>query len=114
MVRRLLDTGKTDLDARDNDGQTPLMLAARKGHGAVVKLLLAMGKANVNAKNKDSWTPLSWATEEGSKDMAELLLKAGAKVNYEYGVGVSKSAPSLVHSSVKSIANPSVSGCYRM
>lgn len=114
VVRRLLDTGKTDLDARDNDGQTPLMLAARKGHGAVVKLLLATGKANVNAKNKDSWTPLSWATEEGSKDMAELLLKAGAKVDYEYGVDVSKSAPSLVHASVKSIANPSVSGCYSL
>ena len=114
VVRLLLDTGKTDLDARDNDGQTPLLWAARNGHGAIVKLLLATGTVDVNAKNENSWTPLSWATEGGYKDVVELLLKAGAKVDYEYTVDVSKSAPSLVHASVESITNSSVSGCYSL
>ncbi len=97
VVRLLLDTGKTDLDARDNDDQTPLLWAARKGHKAIVKLLLATEKVDVNTKDKDSWTPLSWATEGGRKDMVELLLKAGAKADYEYTIGVSRSAPSLIH-----------------
>ena len=82
----------------------------------MVKLLLETGNVNINWKSKTGWTPLSYAIEGGHKDMVELLLKAGAKVDYEYTVHVSKSAPSLVHAFVKSIAiaNPGVSGCYRM
>lgn len=93
VVRLLLDTGKTDLDARDNDGQTPLLWAARNGHVTIVKLLLATEKVDVNAKGKNSWTPLSWATEGGHKDVVEVLLKAGAKLDCEYTVyDISKSA----------------------
>ena len=77
-------------------------------------LLLETGKVNVDWKDQNGWTPLSWATEGGHKAVVELLLKAGAKVDYEYAVCVSKFAPSLVHASVESIANPGVSGCYRM
>ncbi|KAF1950654.1 ankyrin [Byssothecium circinans] len=51
VVRLLLNTGKTDLDARDNDSETPLSWAARNGHGAIVKLLLATGYVNVNWKD---------------------------------------------------------------
>ena len=114
VVRMLLDTGKTDLDARDNDGQTPLSQAARNGHRATVKLLLTTGKVDVNAKNKNSWTSLSWATEGGYKDVVELLLKAGAKVDYEYTVDVSEPALSLVYAFVELIANPGISGCYSL
>ncbi|KXX74246.1 Vegetative incompatibility protein HET-E-1, partial [Madurella mycetomatis] len=35
VVRLLLDTGKVDIDTRDNMGQTPLSWAARNGHEAV-------------------------------------------------------------------------------
>ena len=80
----------------------------------MVKLLLETGNINVNWKGKTGWTPLSYAIEGGRKDVVELLLKAGAKVDYEYTVDVSKSTPSLVHASVELIANPGVSGCYRM
>ena len=80
----------------------------------MVRLLLETGNVNVNWKSKTTWTPLSYAIEGGHEDMVELLLKAGAKVDYEYTVYVSKSALSLVHPSVESIANPGVSGCYRL
>ena len=73
-------------------------------------LLLKTGKVNVDWKDQNGWTPLSWATERGHKDVVELLLKAGAKVDYKYTVDVSKSTPSLVHASVKLIANPDIFG----
>ena len=85
-----------------------------KGYDAIVKLLLETGNINVNWKGETGWTPLSYAIEGGHKYMVELLLKAGAKVDYEYTIDVSKSAPSLVYAFIESIANPSVSGCYSL
>ncbi len=38
-----------DVDARDDDGQTPLSQAAGHGYKAVVKLLLGTGKANLDS-----------------------------------------------------------------
>ena len=55
-------------------------------------LLLETGKVNVNWKDKNGWAPLSWAVEGGHKAMVELLLKAGAKIDYEYNIYVSKPA----------------------
>jgi ankyrin repeat protein len=80
----------------------------------VVRLLLEIGKANINWKDKDSWTPLSWAVERGSETVVRLLLNAGAKVHCEYSIYVSKSAPSLVDISIKSIANAYIFYRYRM
>ncbi|KAH8723883.1 ankyrin repeat-containing domain protein [Phaeosphaeriaceae sp. PMI808] len=113
VVRLLLDTGKIDLDVRDDDGQAPLSWAAKNGHGAIVNLLLATGKVDINVMDRDNWTPLSWAIEKSDKDMVELFLKAGARVDYTYVVyRVSEPALSLVYTSVELIANPSVSGYY--
>ena len=39
VVERLLATGKVDVNAKDNFGQTPLSRAAGNGHKAVVRLL---------------------------------------------------------------------------
>ena len=80
----------------------------------MVKLLLKTGKADVEWKNNKDWTPLSWATEGRHVAVVELLLKAGAKVNSEYSIYVSKLTLSLVYTFVKLIANPSVFGCYRV
>ena len=115
VVRLLLDTGKTNLEARDTKyGRTPLSWATGNGHLAIVKLLLATGKVDVNAKDKKCWTPLSCAIEEGHENSIKLLLQAGVKVDDEYTLYVSKPAPSVVHASVELIANPGVSGCYSL
>jgi ankyrin repeat protein len=108
------DTGKADVDSKDSYGRTPLWWAARNGHEAVVKLLLETGEVDVECKDENDWTPLSWAIEGGHEAIVKLLLKAGAKANCEYSVRVSKLALSLVYTSVKLIANPSVFGCYRV
>jgi ankyrin repeat protein len=39
IIKLLLETGKVDIDGRDEYGRTPLMWAARNGHEAIVKLL---------------------------------------------------------------------------
>jgi len=43
VIKRLLETGRVDLNARDAEGRTPLMLAARRGKAGVVLLLLSRG-----------------------------------------------------------------------
>ncbi|KAF2190046.1 ankyrin, partial [Zopfia rhizophila CBS 207.26] len=87
VVKLLLDTGKVDVNAKDNHGQTPLWWATVKGHEAVVKLLLDTGKADVDSKDRDRRTPLSWAAVRGHEAVVKLLLDTGkvdvnAKDNY--------------------------------
>lgn len=55
MVQLLLEHG-ADIEAKDGYGWTPLLLAAQKGHEAVVRLLLEKG-ANIEAKGRDGWSP---------------------------------------------------------
>lgn len=60
-------------------GWTPLHYAASKGQLAMAQLLLQL-KAMVNAPGPSGETPLMMAALSGSKPMVELLLKAGADV----------------------------------
>ena len=66
---------------RDVENQTPLHLAAEKGHKRLVKLLLA-NKAEINARDGDGRTALHRAaTWSQNRKVVELLLANGAKVN---------------------------------
>jgi hypothetical protein len=47
--------GRYDLDSKDSYGWTPLSLAAKRGHEALVKLLLEKG-AELESKNNSGWT----------------------------------------------------------
>lgn len=60
-------------------GWTPLHYAASKGQMEMARLLLA-NKAMVNAPAPNGETPLMMAALSGRKPMVELLLKAGADV----------------------------------
>src|SRR5262245_49362969 len=66
----------------DDDGWTPLHLAAYFGHCRVAKALLTHG-ADVNARSKNSLDnmPLHAAVAGWRKDLAALLLQHGADVN---------------------------------
>lgn len=90
-VSQLLAAG-ADVDARDEDGATPLMHAAHAGDLALVRLLLAAG-ADVHATDRNAWTALAKAMhnadlDRGFPDVAQALLAAGADVEARIGYGV--------------------------
>jgi uncharacterized protein len=72
----LLDQGAV-IDARDEAGRTPLMLAVSQDHSEMVRLLLARG-ADPNATDNAGHTPLQQATKRNLRDIAALLEQAGA------------------------------------
>jgi ankyrin repeat protein len=83
VVRRLLDSG-TDVNARDADGNTPLILASFYAGPECVGLLTENG-ADVNAANRAGATALIRAAT--SPEKTRLLVAAGAKVRVRTALG---------------------------
>ncbi|KAM6521558.1 hypothetical protein FSOLCH5_006312 [Fusarium solani] len=79
-VEAILEFKAIDVDIRDCRGKTPISLAARNGHTAIVKMLLDHG-ANPNLKDFDRATPLWHAAKEGHTTTMALLTKDGVDVN---------------------------------
>jgi uncharacterized protein len=65
------------IDLKDNQGNTPLMVAARIGNVDAARLLIARG-ANLNAANSLGETPLIMAVQRRDPAMTRLLLTQGA------------------------------------
>ena len=84
-VRQHLVDGM-DVNAKDDDGQTPFYIAAQFASKEIVELLIANG-ADVNAKAKSGWTPLHHAAIFGRKEAVELLIEKGVDVNAKYEDG---------------------------
>jgi ankyrin repeat protein len=77
LLAFVLGTGKVDADIKDNDGRTPLCLAAGTGNEAVIKLLLEIGEVDINSSCKKGQTPLLWAARNGHEAVIKLLLATG-------------------------------------
>jgi ankyrin repeat protein len=75
-----------NVNAKDNDGITPLIWATRVHRTNTVSLLLAHG-ANVNVKNKDGETPLFTTVRSGYSDIMDLLLAHKANADQNIGDG---------------------------
>ena len=82
LVSLLIDAG-ADINAVDEDGDTPLNWAASNGHSECVKLLLAAPGIDVNKTNEYyGGTPLNRAAFNGRSECVKLLLAApGINVN---------------------------------
>ncbi|CAN9182088.1 unnamed protein product [Alternaria alternata] len=75
VVRLLFEQDGIDINAKDEDGVTPLWTAARWGQESVVRLLVEQDGIDINAKDKDGATPLWIAAEYGHESVVRLLVE---------------------------------------
>ena len=81
-MKLALSTQGADVNARDSDGTTPLMLAAEYNPNPEVITLLINAGADVNARNEDGDTPLIRASlANPNPDVITALINAGADIN---------------------------------
>jgi uncharacterized protein len=79
LVRLLLKHG-AKVNAADEEGNTPLILAARGADAEVLQVLIDNG-ALINAQNKEGQTALMNAANEDDLETVKILILAGADVN---------------------------------
>jgi ankyrin repeat protein len=80
VVQQLLTRG-ADIEARDKNGYTALIMASFHGRNEVVMLLLDKG-ANTEARTTEfGWTALILAAWQGKTEVVRLLLAKGANVD---------------------------------
>ena len=68
-----------NVNTKDKDEYTALLIAAEKGDLEMTHLLVEKG-ADVNAKDKDGYTALMYVAYAGNIEIAKLLIKNGADV----------------------------------
>ncbi len=76
VLNFLLQRG-LDINSRDANADTPLLLAVRLGSRSMSKLLILHG-ADINARDAEGATPLLIATRDGHEDLIRLLKTQGA------------------------------------
>lgn len=77
VIQILLRNRSTDLNARSNDGTTPLILAARLANEGIVEELIS-ADTDVNAADNNGRTALHWAAAVNNVDAVQILLTHGA------------------------------------
>jgi ankyrin repeat protein len=74
IVRMLIETNKVDLNARDHQGLTALMIAAHKGHMAIVKILVEAG-ADVMLTQRQGMTAYALASTPEIKEYLKQVMR---------------------------------------
>ena len=76
-IQEFLDL-QVDLNTKDKDENTPLLLCVKRGDIASAKLLIENG-GDVDARNKDGLAALYYARKGKQKELEGVLIRAGAK-----------------------------------
>ncbi|XP_032676963.1 kinase D-interacting substrate of 220 kDa B isoform X3 [Odontomachus brunneus] len=80
-LQNFLENKRVQVDDRDENGSTALILAATKGKIHFVRALINHG-ADVNAEDGDNWTALLCAAKEGHTEICLELLEHGADLEH--------------------------------
>lgn len=76
-AQQLLQSPRLQPEARNASDESPLMMAALKGHTELVQALIAKG----GDVNKTGWTPLHYAASGGQVPVIQQLLQAHAYID---------------------------------
>lgn len=90
LVKRSIEQ-RADLDIKNTEGETPLILAAWYGSPEIVSLLLESG-ANINAQDNNGYTAIAKAASLGvgrHYEIVEILIQACANLNLKTKEGKS-------------------------
>jgi ankyrin repeat protein len=83
IVQMLLDAGVTDINHKNDQGESAILAATQEGHKEVVQILLDAG-ADINQPNSDGETALAIVTRNRhKKDYIDFLIKNGALMSIE-------------------------------
>lgn len=78
-----------DINLKDRDKNTPLILASKWNNLEVAELLLEQNGVDLEIKGELERTALMWAVSQGNLEMASLLLGKGANPNAKGLAGMS-------------------------
>lgn len=78
-IKYLIESG-AEIDCRDRDLNTPLIIAINFYEIKNIEMLIALG-ANINLKNKDGDSPLFRAIFTGDLKLIDFLIISGAEIN---------------------------------
>lgn len=79
VAEALIEWPKTNVEWRTPQDESPLMMAALKGHADLARKLIARG-ADIN---KTGWTPLHYASTHGHLAIMQMLLDEHAYIDAE-------------------------------
>jgi uncharacterized protein len=79
VAQLLVDWPKTDVNALNAKGESPLMLAALKGHPKIADALVKRG-ADIN---KTGWAPLHYAASSANLPIIAMLIENSAYIDAE-------------------------------
>jgi hypothetical protein len=78
---------RSNANAADDWGLTPLHLAAKYGHVSTIRKLLAAGASPNSHASNDGFTPLHVAVQEREEEVISVLLAAHAEIEAKDGHG---------------------------